>query len=103
MQPSLSADGKQWYELTSKDFSKELEKHRIICAENERMHTKKGPENMTKITRDRIKDAKFDYSTLSGCVSDIRKTFWNLDRINEFFKNKIKTTHSHFYNQLMSG
>ena len=53
---------------------------------------------MTKITRERIRDAKFDYSTLSGCVSDLKRSFWNLDRINEFFKNKLRTTHSHFYN-----
>lgn len=58
---------------------------------------------MTKITRERIRDSKFDYSTLSGCVSDLKRSFWNLDRINDFFRNKLKTTHSHFYNQLVPG
>ena len=56
-----------------------------------------GENMMTQATLDSIIEAKFDFATLSGCVSDIRKTFWNIERVNDFYKNKLKQTHSHFY------
>lgn len=52
---------------------------------------------MTNETKDAIIEAKFDFAALSGCVSDIRKGFWNIERINDFYKKKIRQTHSHFY------
>ena len=33
----------------------------------------------------------------------MRKTFWNVDRVNNFYKNKLKETHSHFYQSLIPG
>ena len=58
---------------------------------------------MTKATLESIIQAKFDFATLSGCVSDIRKGFWNINRVNEFYQNKLKSTHSHFYQQIIPG
>ena len=58
---------------------------------------------MTKATKDSIIARQFDFATLSGCVSDIRKGFWNIERTNEFYRNKLKTTHSHFYQQIIPG
>ena len=55
------------------------------------------PEEMTNVTKQAIIDAKFDFSALSGCVSDLRKSFWSIGRTNEFYRKKLKATHSHFY------
>ena len=58
---------------------------------------------MTKYTRQAIRESKFDYTTLAGVVSDIRKGFWSVERVNEFYKQKIRDTHSHFYQQIIPG
>ena len=36
-------------------------------------------------------------------MSDIRKGFWNIERVNDFYRNKLKSTHSHFYQQIIPG
>ena len=58
---------------------------------------------MTNTTKDAIIGAKFDFAALSGCISDIRKGFWNVERINSYYRNKVKQTHSHFYQQIIPG
>ena len=57
----------------------------------EKMKRNGEAEEMTNVTKERIIDAKFDFSSLSGCVSDIRKSFWNIERINQFYKKKMKS------------
>jgi len=94
------ADGNNeepWYHLKSKEFHKELAQHRVECVIEERKRKEGTSDEMTNATKDAIIGAKFDFATLSGCVSDIRKSFWNLERGNEFYKKKLKATHSHFY------
>ena len=46
---------------------------------------------------------KFDYATISSCYSDMRKTFWYIAFMNDFYKNKLRETHSHFYQSLIPG
>lgn len=58
---------------------------------------------MTIETRQAIINRHFDYSTLSASVSDIRKKFWDIRQTKLFYKNKLKETHSHFYQQLIPG
>ena len=36
-------------------------------------------------------------------MSDIRRSFWNLERTNDFYKKKIANLHSHFYQQIVPG
>ena len=71
--------------------------------QEEREKKQGKPDEMTNATKDSIIEAKFDFATLSGCISDIRKGFWNVERVNDFYKNKIKQTHSHFYQQIIPG
>ena len=52
---------------------------------------------MTQATKEAIISAKFDFATLSGCVSDFRKRVWNIERVNNYYKNERNSTHSHFY------
>ena len=58
--------------------------------QEEREKKQGKPDEMTNATKDSIIEAKFDFATLSGCISDIRKGFWNVERVNDFYKNKIK-------------
>ena len=51
----------------------------------EKLKNKKSVEGMSKETIKAITESKFDYSTLSACISDIRKNFWNIKTINEFY------------------
>ena len=91
---------KDWYEDRSSQFSKNVGKQRELLVKQEQEKKQQlgdKAEQMTKETKDAILDAKFDFATLSGCLSDIRKGFWNVDRINAYYKNKIRLTHSHFY------
>ena len=83
--------------MKDKYFNEEARKHRYLSAHEERDKKTKEPEEMTELTRQAIIQSKFDFATMSGCISDIRKSFWNIDRINTFYKDKIKATHSHFY------
>ena len=79
-----------WYELKTKNFNKELNRHRLVSQEEDK-HRKNGEEQeMTNATKESIIGAKFDFATLSGCISDIRKGFWNIERVNDFYKNKLK-------------
>ena len=78
-------------------------KHRVKQVEEDKKKRGGQPEEMTKVTKQAIIDARFDFATVSGCISDIRKSFWNIERVNEFYRNKLKATHSHFYNQMVPG
>ena len=93
----------KWFELKSKDFRDELIKYRAKSYHEDKIKRNGEPEEMTNVTKERIIDSKFDFSNLSGCISDIRKKFWNIDRINNFYKKKIKSTHSHFYQKIVPG
>ena len=62
-----------------------------------------GEPQMTKASRQAIIDSKFDFASVAGCMSDIRRSFWNLERTNEFYKKKIANLHSHFYQQIVPG
>lgn len=86
-----------WYEARDRKFIKYLVQHRAQCVKEERVRKNGEPDEMTNATKEAIIEAKFDFATLSGCISDIRKGFWNIERTNEFYKNKLKQTHSHFY------
>ena len=97
-------DQKQWFEkLLSKNFHEDLKMNREVAAQEIKISNAGNVEGMTKVTRQAIMQRKFDYATLSACVSDIRKNFWNIGQVNEFYKNKLKETHSHFYQQLIPG
>ena len=54
-------------------------------------------------SRQAIIDSKFDFASVAGCMSDIRRSFWNLERTNEFYKKKIANLHSHFYQKIVPG
>ena len=58
---------------------------------------------MTMATRQAIIDSKFDFASVAGCMSDIRRSFWILERTNEFYRNKVAELHSHFYQQIVPG
>lgn len=58
---------------------------------------------MTADARQAIIDSKFDYAMLSSCISDIRKSFWKIDTMNDFFKSKVKQTHNHFFKAIIPG
>ena len=72
------AKSQQWYENKSKEFIEGLIQHRMKSFYEDKMKRNGEPEQMTNVTKERIIDAKFDFSSLSGCVSDIRKSFWNI-------------------------
>ena len=97
------AKSQPWYENKSKEFIEGLIQHRMKSFYEDKMKRNGEPEQMTNVTKERIIDAKFDFSALSGCVSDIRKSFWNIERINDFYKKKMKSTHSHFYQKIVPG
>ena len=61
------------------------------------MNAKDEVEGMTALTRKTIMQRKFDYATLSACISDIRKKFWDVGQTREYYKSKLRETHSHFY------
>ena len=62
-----------------------------------------GGKEMTMASRQAIIDSKFDFASVAGCMSDIRRSFWNLERTNEFYKKKLTNLHSHFYQQIVPG
>lgn len=73
--------------------------HRAQSVEEELARKKKGSEDeeMTEEAKLAIISSKFDFTTLEGCVGDIRKGFWNVESVNNYYKKKIRQTHSHFY------
>ena len=48
-------------------------------------------------------DSKFDFAELYSQMSDIRKSFRDIERTRSFFKRKISHLHSHFYQKIVPG
>ena len=94
----------KWYEIKTNDFSQELIKHRYDFEEQER-DRKDGDDtdNMSANARQIIMDSQFDFETITGCIHDIRKGFWNVKRANDFYSAKLRATHSHFHNKIVPG
>ena len=57
----------------------------------------------TRMTTQQIIDSKFDFAELYSQMSDIRKSFRDIERTNSFYKSKISQLHSHFYQKIVPG
>jgi len=75
---NLNEPQPNWYELKTQEFNKEYNKNRAQSLHEAKLKQNGETVELTKESRQAIIEAKFDFATLSGCVSDIRKGFWSI-------------------------